>query len=179
LPERLDLRRFGDADRQEIRLDQQDRPARPRAGNQVRHRGLGVGDMVQHGAGRQQVKVRGRDRPRADVALAQLQPGHVRVGQRQVEIHRHRLPTGRHPFGKPGRDGAVATANFERPRSGTDTQPLNAAAVHRIKQPRHQGQPLPLARQVMIKNVIRHAGPPNTWPRNSAQQTRGLLSRTA
>jgi hypothetical protein len=154
-------------------------PARPRAGNQVRHRGLGVGDMVQHGAGRHQVKVRGRDRPRADVALAQLQPGHVRVGQRQVEIHRHRLPTGRHPFGKPGRDGAVATANFERPRSGTDTQPLNAAAVHRIKQPRHQGQPLPLARQVMIKNVIRHARPPNAWPRNSAQQTRGLLSRTA
>jgi hypothetical protein len=51
--------------------------------------------------------------------------------------------------------------------------------VHRIKQPRHQGQPLPLARQVMIKNVIRHAGPPNAWPRNSPQQIRGLLSRTA
>jgi len=173
LPERPDLGRLGNAYRQEIRLDQQDRPARPRAGYEVGHRSVGVGHMVQYGAGRHQIKVGRLDRPREDVGLAQHQPGYVPVDQGQVEIHRHRPPAGHRPPGQPGRHGAVATANFERPRSGPDPQPLNVPAVHRIEQPRHQRQPLALARLVMIKDVLWHAGPPKAWVNAAPQQDRG------
>jgi hypothetical protein len=62
-PEPPDLGGLRDADRQEVRLDEQNRAARPRAGHQVRYRGPGVGDMVQHGAGRHQVKTARRHRP--------------------------------------------------------------------------------------------------------------------
>jgi hypothetical protein len=110
--------------------------------------------MVQHGARRHQIKVSRLDWPREDVGLAKLEPGYVRVGQGQVEIHRDRPPARRDPPGKPGRHGAVTTANFERPRSRTGAQPLNVAAVHRIEQPRHQRQPLALAFLVMIKDVL-------------------------
>jgi hypothetical protein len=138
-PERADFRRLGHADRQEIRLDQQDRPARPDTGHQVRHRCLRVAHVVQHRAGRHQVKVSRFDRPGQDVGLAELESGCVRTGQRQVEIHRHRPATGGDPPGQPGRHGAVTAARFKRPRSRPDAQPVNVAAVHRIEQPRHKG----------------------------------------
>ena len=149
-----------------------------RAGDEVGHRGPGVGDVVQHGAGRHQVKVCRLDRPREDVGLAQLEPGYVPLGQGQVEVHRHRPPAGRGPPGQPGRHRAVATANFERPRSGPDAQPLNVAAVHRIEQPRHQRQPLALALLVMIKDVLRHAVPGRPDSRIH-QQARRPLAMTA
>ena len=143
------------------------RPARPRAGDQVHHSSLGVGDMVQHGAGRHQIKVSRLDRPREDVGLAKLEPGYVRVGQGQVEVHRDRPPAGRDPPGQPGRHGAVTAANFERPRPRPGTQPLKVAAVHRIEQPRHQRQPLALAFLVMIKDVLWHAAPGRLRPNDS------------
>ena len=109
---------------------------------------------MQHGTDRHQIKVSRPDWPREDIGLAKLEPGFVHVGQGQVEIHRDRPPTGRDPPGQPGRHGAVTAANFERPRPWPDAQPLNEAPVHRIEQPRHQCQPLPLAFLVMIKNVL-------------------------
>ena len=159
LPERPDLRRLGDADRQEIRLDQQDRPARLSAGHEIGHSSLSVGDVVQHGAGRHQIKVSRPDWPRQDVGLAILEPGYVRVEQGQVEIHRHCPPAGRDPPGQPSRYGAVTAANFERPSSRSGAEPLKVAAVHRIEQPRHEGQSLALAFLVMIKDVLWHAVP--------------------
>ena len=50
--------------------------------------------MVQHGPGRHQIKVSRLDRPGQDVALAELKPGLVRVGQRQIQIGRDRPSTG-------------------------------------------------------------------------------------
>ena len=40
--------------------------------------------MVQHGAGRHQIKASRLDRPRADVGLAKFEPWYVRFGQGQV-----------------------------------------------------------------------------------------------
>ena len=51
-------------------------------------------------------------------------------------------------------DPLVILRDLQRPRSRSDAEPLKVAAVHRIEQPRHQGQPLALAFVVMIKNVL-------------------------
>jgi hypothetical protein len=70
-----------------------------------------------------------------------------------------RPPAGCGPLCQPGRHGGVTAASLERARSRPEAQPLNVAAVHRIEQPRHQRQPLPLTFLMMIKNVLWHAVP--------------------
>jgi len=47
----------------------------------------------------------------------------------------------------------VTAANLKRARTRPGAEPLKVAAVHRIEQPRHRGQPLALAFAVMIKDV--------------------------
>jgi hypothetical protein len=55
---------------------------------------------------------------------------------------------------QPPRRRNAGAAVLERPRSRADAQPLITGAMHRIEQPRHQGQPLALAFVVMIKDVL-------------------------
>jgi hypothetical protein len=109
---------------------------------------------MEHGAGRHQVKVPRLDRPGQDVGLAKLESGYISIDQGQVQVHRHRLPAGYDSPGQPGGHGPVPAADFERARARPDAQPLNMAAVHRIEQPRHQGEPFTLAFLVMIENVL-------------------------
>ena len=69
VPERPYLGRLGHADRQEVRLDQEDRSAWPRARKKVLDRDPSVRDVVKHGARRHEVEVPRRDWPGNDVAL--------------------------------------------------------------------------------------------------------------
>jgi hypothetical protein len=50
---------------------------------------------------------------------------------------------------------------------------VEVAPLHRIEQPRHQRQPLPLAFLVMIKNVLWHAVPARFQLTTSGEQTPG------
>ena len=84
----------GDADGEEVRLDQEDPAPRRQAGDEVCDRGLGVGDVMQDGPRGHQVEAARLDRPGADVGLAQLEVGRRDVDQRQVEIDRDHAPGG-------------------------------------------------------------------------------------
>jgi hypothetical protein len=137
---------------------------RPRAGDEVRRGSLGVGDVVQHGTGGHQIEVSRPDRAGKDVSATEFQPGYVRVGQGEIQVHRQSPPTGEDPSGKPGRHGPVAAANLERSCTWSDARPLDVAAVHRIEQLRHECQPQALAFLMMIKNVLWHTSPDGAAP---------------
>ena len=116
VPERPDLSRLGHADRQEVRLDEQDRPARPGAGHQVGQRDRDVPDMVQHG-------------PRGDqVEAARLEPGRpgCRPGGTPAPARPRWPATGRGPPPVPARP--VRPARPARPIWTRCRSPLPASA---------------------------------------------------
>lgn len=113
--------------------------------------------MMQHGTGHHQVKVPGSTGPARMSAWRTSSPGRPASTRDRSRSTAITWPAGRNPPGQPGGHRAVAAADFERPRSRPDVQPLDVAVVHGVEQPRHQLQPLPLAFQVMIKDLFGHS----------------------
>jgi hypothetical protein len=66
------------------------------------------------------------------------------------------MSIGNNVLGHPSRDRAIATTDLERLCIQADSESLNLSPVHRIKQLRHQGEPLFLAFQTMIQDIARH-----------------------
>ena len=73
--ERAHLGRLGDADREEVRLDQQDPAPWREAGGEVSDRRFDVRDVMQHRPGGHEIEAAWIDRAGDDVALSQLKPG--------------------------------------------------------------------------------------------------------
>jgi hypothetical protein len=174
VPERPHLERLGDTDRQEIRLDQQDRSPRRQARRQVADRSLGVGDVVQHRARGHEIEIAGIHRALDDVALPQLEARRRRLDEREIEIEGDCLAARLDPLGEPGGDRAVAATNLERPGARADAERLDVAAVHRVEQARHQRQPPPLTPEVMVQDVLGHAWDRTPRPDRTPENPTGI-----
>ena len=112
--------------------------------------------MVQHRPRGHEIEVAGIYRAGHDVALSQLEIRRSRLNQRQVEIDGDRLAVGADALREPGGDRAVAAANLERPSARTHAERLDVPAVHRVEQPRHQGQPRALTFELVVQDVLAH-----------------------
>ena len=149
------------------------------ARDEVSHRRVDVGDVVQHRPGGDEVEGARVDRPGDDVGLSQLEVRRPHVHERQVEVDGDGSPARADLFGEPRRDGAVAAPDLERPRSIGHPERLEVAAVHRVEQPRHQRQSRALALEVMVQHVPGH-GVDRTSPdatRQPAQSRNSARSR--
>ena len=123
VPERADLRRLRDTDRQEVWLDQQDRPAGPHARDKIRDRRRRIGHVMQHGARGDEVEAGGLHRTSEDVPLTEL---HVRA-------RAYRRATGRDRPQRPLRRASCARRATPRSsRSRTQPQALAFPAGRRV-----------------------------------------------
>jgi hypothetical protein len=157
VPERSHLRRFGDADGQEVRLDQQDRPSGSDAGDEVPHRRVDVADVVQDRPGGHEIEGARIDRSGDDVAPPQLEIRCSHVHERQVEIDGDRLTARADALSQPGGHRTVAATDLERPSPRGQAEGLYVSAMHRVEQLRHQCQPRALTLEVMVQDVLGHA----------------------
>src|SRR5439155_24698434 len=71
-PECPHLYRLGDTDRQQVRLDQQNCAAPPEVRDEIANCRLGICHVMKNGACSHEVETTRIDRPRDDVALAEL-----------------------------------------------------------------------------------------------------------
>src|SRR6266705_2835321 len=103
-PECPNLYRLGDTDRQEVRLDQQNCAARPEARDEIASCRIGVRHVMKNGACSDEVETTRIDRPRDDVALAELnaRSTHI-IDKREVEIQRDDLSVGSNVLSHPRR----------------------------------------------------------------------------
>lgn len=53
-------------------------------------------------------------------------------------------------------------ADLERAHPGADAQRLEVPPVHRIEEARHEREPLPLAREMVVEDVLLHDAPGRT-----------------
>ena len=130
IPEPVDLRRLGDADREEVRFDEQDGATRSQARDEVRHRRVDVGDVVENGPRGHQVEGAGVDRAGHDVGLEV-----VEVGRRGVLVHEGQVDVD--GDGLPGRDRPARPAR-RRP-SRFRSRPRGCAHRVRCRAPRCSG----------------------------------------
>lgn len=125
LPERPDLSRLGDADGQEVGLDQQDRAAYRRLAARF---AIAVSASVTYRAGGHEVKPPGSTGP-AMMALSQPKRRCARLDQRQIEVERDSKAIGSDALAKPHRDRAIAAADLQRQRTGADAERLDLPAM--------------------------------------------------
>ncbi len=117
---------------------------------------------MQDRPGGHEIEAAGIDGAGDDIALPQLEFRRADVDERQVEIDGDDAAARTDPIGEPGRHRAVAAADFERPSALTHAERLDAAAVHRVEQSRHQRQARALTIEMVIQDVLTHGSDATT-----------------
>ena len=93
-------------------------------------RGLGIGDVVQHGTRGDEIEAAGLESGRRRCRPCAARGWAPHVDQRQVEIDRDHLAGWADAPGEPARDRAVAAADLDRPGARRDAELVQVPAVH-------------------------------------------------
>jgi hypothetical protein len=89
---------------------------------------------MKNGACSHEVETTRIDRPRDDIALAELNARSTHgIDKREVEIHGDDLSVGSNVLSHPRRDRTVAATDFQHPGLAADSERFDMSPLHRIK----------------------------------------------